>query len=423
MTFVLPFIISYASYRVHNKILIKKYDKKWYPLIYLAMGILMIMFGMIEYPTSYIVFKFLGILLYVLFPVFFYEDRLPKKLCCVFITFLTYILSEAIVMLVMSIVMKRVSVTDEALMQQIGFSISAIVYLLIVRMITHSVYVKREITELYRPEFITVLVVNLIFDSGIAAFFRAGDFYISTQNVMLILFVAIVMMTIMTFYTVHRVAKSSREVMEMNLKMQQIDMENKFAENIKDTIAELRNLRHDMNNNLGIIQGLLSIKEYTEASNYLDSLMNDLKVANTYVFSDNKFLDALINTKINRARSLNIPIDIQLHIGNFPMADKDLCALMANILENAIDGAKETKNAQVNLLVEKKDCNLHIVCENTYSVQPIIKNGRFITTKSDKKYHGIGTQIIRSIVEKYNGKIDFTVREMFLVDISIPLVV
>ena len=48
-----------------------------------------------------------------------------------------------------------------------------------------------------------------------------------------------------------------------------------------------------------------------------------------------------------------------------------------------------------------------ITMENTAQIEPEQKNGRFLTSKKNKKEHGWGIQSMRHIVEKYDGDIKF----------------
>ena len=62
---------------------------------------------------------------------------------------------------------------------------------------------------------------------------------------------------------------------------------------------------------------------------------------------------------------------------------------------------------------------LLITMENTAPVEPEQKNGRFLTSKKNKKEHGWGVQSMRHIVEKYGGDIAFKYeKEWFQVEIT-----
>ena len=49
-----------------------------------------------------------------------------------------------------------------------------------------------------------------------------------------------------------------------------------------------------------------------------------------------------------------------------------------------------------------------------------MKHNNFVTTKENKELHGMGTKIIKSITEKYQGTVDFNVSDTFQVIVSIP---
>lgn len=60
---------------------------------------------------------------------------------------------------------------------------------------------------------------------------------------------------------------------------------------------------------------------------------------------------------------------------------------------------------------------MRIVCEfirNDYIVPPKVKDGKFQTTKADGEKHGWGTQIVEQIVQKYDGKLEYSIDENYV---------
>ena len=105
------------------------------------------------------------------------------------------------------------------------------------------------------------------------------------------------------------------------------------------------------------------------------------------------------------------------------MEDKDICALIGNMLENAIEASdKVISNKYIGFSIIEKSNSLFIHCENTYEVMPIRKGDSFLTSKKGARWHGIGMKNIQSIVKKYNGTMDIFFDELFVVDISVPCV-
>lgn len=198
-------------------------------------------------------------------------------------------------------------------------------------------------------------------------------------------------------------------------------MEHKQNQDMAIVVEDLRALRHDMNNHMSVLQGLLGMKEYEDAKAYLSTITEELSVANSFVFIDNKVLSVLINNKISKARQLGITFDVEIMTSTTPFSDSDLCAVLGNILENAIEASSNHENPYIYFSMKKSDNRLLIQCDNTYTVTPVFEKGNLITTKSEKGYHGIGTKTIRSVVESYQGTCEFTVDEQFHVNISVPI--
>jgi len=99
--------------------------------------------------------------------------------------------------------------------------------------------------------------------------------------------------------------------------------------------------------------------------------------------------------------------------GIFPpgllISERDLILLFSNILSNAFEAATNVVNqAYVSVEIKSQNKGLTIIARNNYR-HNIVKevDGKFVSSKVDKKNHGIGTKIIKRIVNKYSGDIEF----------------
>ena len=95
-------------------------------------------------------------------------------------------------------------------------------------------------------------------------------------------------------------------------------------------VNDLRSLRHDMNNHMSVLQGLLAMQEYDDAKNYLSTITEELAVANSFIFTDNKVLSVMLNNKISKAHQFGITFDTELLTSTTPFSDSDLCAVVGN---------------------------------------------------------------------------------------------
>ena len=82
----------------------------------------------------------------------------------------------------------------------------------------------------------------------------------------------------------YKLTNLANKELETQLKMQQIELENKLNEDLSAVVQNLRSLRHDMNNHIGIIHGLLETKEYDLLNEYLDDMYNTVFSWKTSLF-------------------------------------------------------------------------------------------------------------------------------------------
>lgn len=80
-----------------------------------------------------------------------------------------------------------------------------------------------------------------------------------------------------------------------------------------------------------------------------------------------------------------------------------MCSLFANLLENAVEAAKE----EITVTIRYEHNALIIEEHNDYQIEPIIRGERLITTKKNTLRHGLGTYNIERIVCKYDGVIKY----------------
>ena len=145
-------------------------------------------------------------------------------------------------------------------------------------------------------------------------------------------------------------------------------------------------------------------KNYEELEKYLDTELEYRFNTMEEFQTGNVMLDHLLTQKVSEAREQQIHVitDILL-ISKISIKDNDLCAVLMNLLDNAIDASKAEieKDIHITLSVVKNYLNIQVKNKCSYDV--LKENKTLKTTKNDKDNHGLGLKIIHSIVDKYNG--------------------
>ncbi|WP_162300556.1 sensor histidine kinase [Anaerosacchariphilus polymeriproducens] len=244
---------------------------------------------------------------------------------------------------------------------------------------------------------------------------------INNEVVISIMLGVVLSISFLTFLILYKLTKRAENDMEINMRMQHIEMSNKLNQDMTSVVVSLRSLRHDMNSHMGIVKGLLELAQYDELSKYLDSIYEDLNISNHFIIINNRVLSVLINGKMSKAMDRGINFLTSISVNKIVMSERDMCALISNIIENAIEATdKVDQNKYIKLRMKEQENQCLIYCENTYAVKPIMKGENFLTTKTDKGWHGIGIKTIKSIVEKYNGLMKVEVEKLFIISIIIP---
>ncbi|MGN0973844.1 MAG: sensor histidine kinase [Bacilli bacterium] len=144
--------------------------------------------------------------------------------------------------------------------------------------------------------------------------------------------------------------------------------------------------------------------------------------------SNNSLINALLNRLHEECKTKNICFDSECYIpSNLSVTELELISIFNNLSSNAIEACVKQKNNEKRWIKFKsyiKDNNFIIYQCNSFDGHIKFRNEKLITTKENKKIHGIGVESIKYIVSEANGislvKVDKENRE-FKFLIKIPL--
>ncbi len=209
------------------------------------------------------------------------------------------------------------------------------------------------------------------------------------------------------------------------LKNRAIQKENEFLmlrdEMIQHNFWELERsyeqshrLIHDIKNHFLILKDYEKQKDYVGLHKYLEEIENSYKEIRVCTWTGNRIVDLMIGQKKEMAEQYGIEFLVTaIPISHWQMNDSELCSLFGNLLDNAIEACQriEHKEKQVYVNIEKQGRLIFIKVKNTIEEIPVMKNGRPISSKGNKKKHGYGIKNIDRIVNKYEGEILYQVLE------------
>lgn len=194
----------------------------------------------------------------------------------------------------------------------------------------------------------------------------------------------------------------------MGYQMLHVRMESavEFAEKANQYMEEVRAVKHDMNRHLSVIHMYLSDQRYEDAAKYLERLKIQSDEAYAEIYCRNLLINFIVGKYAKQAQEKGILFVWDIHVPDqLGIADEDLCSLLDNILENAIEACMkmQCKDADIRLKIGIENGVLRIRCSNSYKGELKEQYGGYKTTKKDKSIHGYGLHIIRKICENYGG--------------------
>ena len=181
-------------------------------------------------------------------------------------------------------------------------------------------------------------------------------------------------------------------------------IETHFQE-VDNMYRQIRGWRHDYRNHIQTMKAYAAEENWDAIKDYLNLLDKDLNTVDTVIKTGNAMTDAILNSKINLARSKDIYVKADAHIPyELKIAELDLCVIIGNLFDNAIEASLELPKEQrlIRVYMDMKGTQLYISFTNFCAGKKKMKvNGRFLTTKGENR--GLGLIRIDEIIERQGG--------------------
>lgn len=178
-----------------------------------------------------------------------------------------------------------------------------------------------------------------------------------------------------------------------------------------------------MRHHLSLIGGYLADGDYKSASDYIQLTQADIEKITPDRYSENITVNLIFSSFASKAKARDIAFLVKTNLQpNLTFSETELCALLSNGLENAINAAAQVKNEQFRIV--RAECQTHkgnllIYIENTYNGELTMENG---LPKSEVEGHGFGVKSISMIAEKHNGYCSFSAKDgIFTLKVVLPL--
>lgn len=230
----------------------------------------------------------------------------------------------------------------------------------------------------------------------------------------------------LTYYLFYAIGRGTKENLTLRTTQHRIELEQEKYEANRVNYDELRTLRHELKNYTFYAKALLDAHKYGELSSFLaENMVSQSPILNSYDCG-NYIVDVIINHEMNVAREKGVTLVPDVLVPHeLPFGVEDVCSLLSNLLDNAIEAAAASgcEKPHVHLTIRPKQAYLFIHQENSVSAAvPMDQLLSLKTTKKNRELHGFGTKIIRRVVDKYSGSIKYAMKDgCFVTDVMLEL--
>ena len=209
--------------------------------------------------------------------------------------------------------------------------------------------------------------------------------------------------------------RNSRVILEQQI----TSMQEQIAET-EHIYSGLRSMKHDMRNTLSVIMQLAGGGDNnTELQAYLSELNQTFDGLEMRYQTGNAVVDTILSMKYHElartAPAVKLYTDQLLFPDDIRIQSYDIGVMLGNALDNAVEACKKMKGGDYESFIRlssfSKGKLFFMKVENSFDGNLMQKKGAEfpVTTKPDKKAHGIGLANIKSTAEKYHGAVDWRV--------------
>ena len=254
------------------------------------------------------------------------------------------------------------------------------------------------------------------------------------KKVITLLSMLLTLMFLALYFYIRVTRKERDDLKDLNhVNEELVASQAKFFEASARSDNEIRAMRHDMRNNIQVLKLLLENGEYDKMGEYLDEMGDNLASADISAHTGDTIADTIIADKSALAQFHKLTLKSSGTITGVEISPVDMCKILANLLDNAIEAASVPELAElddtlrvIELQFRKTDNFFMISVTNPCFAAPKIEDGKIVTSKIDRKNHGFGIHNIETAADGYGGELTVSCEEkpygnLFRAEIVFPI--
>lgn len=235
-----------------------------------------------------------------------------------------------------------------------------------------------------------------------------------------LLFISLAILNVINFILI----KNNQAFVEMkfaNTQMeQQIGFQKEKYEQLSQSYRNNRRLIHDVKKHYYSIQEYIHRNNLQGLLEYTHSAIDDLESTYVKYNTGNLVIDSLLANydTVYEANHIHFSVHLNVDCGQIPIKDYDLCIVLGNLLDNALQANDKIEILEREVLIEietTENSKFRIRSEN-----PLPEHD--FDVQKNILHHGYGLENMKKVVSENHGFVTIRTAEYFVIDILIPII-
>jgi len=209
----------------------------------------------------------------------------------------------------------------------------------------------------------------------------------------------------LVFFAIKGLEENTKKALELNLLKAHLLQ-------VEDLLNTLQAQKHEHSRHIQTIQAMLYLEEVDKAIEYIEGIAESYRHTEDMVYVGHPALTALLNSKrkIAETKKIDFAFSVKCDIANIDVHPWDLCSILGNLLDNALEAALQGQDdRRVAIEIKYEDTNYVIYVYNTGpKISERARQWLFAAgyTTKESEARGYGLYLVKKLVNRYGGKID-----------------
>lgn len=333
-----------------------------------------------------------------------------------------------LIIMVFSLSISSNDILEVSIYKLVGILITKVLYFLVIRYIISRINIKGFLNGRSMYPLTVILFFNLIIIyMTFILFFNLQIDSIFDYISIIGMAVGAIVFSWLVFMLMKRLMEQSQQELLWRVREKEYQNQRAYFENLQQVLTTMKAQRHDFNNHLTTIYGMIQLDKIQEAKKFILSLGEKNSTIDSLMDVKHPVIHAIVSIKKERAREINIPIELDVSLDDdLPYDYIDLSIILGNLLDNAIEANKKIginlRSIKASLVQEEGFLSVCIQNSKPDTETYQESEGKSKTSKGDWENHGFGLYNVKQVVAKYKGLIDIKdLGKIFEVHIKLPL--